>query len=75
MVTVMSAKAKKLTDSFRYQPENLEHPDPAVAEASLDAYLLRNKDAINASIEQDHAEFESREYFTLEQVMADIEVK
>jgi len=69
----MSAKAEKLADSFRYQSEDLEHPDPAAAEASLDSYLQRNKDAINASIDQDHAEFERGEYFTLEQVMADID--
>jgi predicted transcriptional regulator len=75
MVAMTTKTASKSAESFRYEPEDLEPRDPAAAEASLDAYLRRNKDAINASIEPDHAEFERGEYFTLDQVMADIDAE
>ncbi len=57
---------------FRYAPEDLAPRDAAADEAALDAYVKRNKDALNASIENAHAEFERGEYFTLDQTMADV---
>jgi predicted transcriptional regulator len=66
------AKAKKSKSGVRYAPEDLAPRDVAADEAVLDTYLQRNKDALNASIEKAHAEFEKGEYFTLDRVMADV---
>jgi predicted transcriptional regulator len=41
----------------------------------LEAFLDRNADALRASIEKADAEFERGEYFTLDQVMADIDAQ
>ena len=72
-MTIMNAKTtSKPIDTFRYEPEDLEPRDHAADVAAMDAFLVRNKDTINASIEKDNAEFERGEYFTLDQVMADI---
>jgi hypothetical protein len=57
---------------FRYTPEDLAPRDTVADEVALDGYAKRNKDALNASIENAHAEFEGGEYFTRDQVMADV---
>jgi len=59
-------------DTFRYEPEDLAPRDHLADEAALDAYLERNKDALNASIEEARAEFARGEYFTIDQVVADL---
>jgi hypothetical protein len=58
---------------LRDEPEDLAPRNQAEDEVWLDAYLRRNMHAINASLAEDHAEFERGEYFTLEQVIEDIE--
>jgi predicted transcriptional regulator len=69
------AKAKEAKSGLRYAPEDLVPRNVVADETALDAYLKRNKDALNASIERAHAEFERGEYFTLDQVMADVRVQ
>jgi hypothetical protein len=74
----MSTKTQQnrpLKTAFRYEPEDLEPQDNGRDQAALDAHLDRNKDALTASIEQSRAEFERGEYFTLDQVMADIDAQ
>ncbi|HEX3672980.1 MAG TPA: hypothetical protein VHU87_01785 [Rhizomicrobium sp.] len=67
-----TAKAKQAKSGILYEPEDLAPRNVAADEATLDTYLERNKDALNASIEKAHAEFANGEYFTLDQVMADV---
>jgi hypothetical protein len=55
-----------------YAPEDLEPRDAVHDEAALDAYLKRNKDALNDSVKKSRSEFERGEYFTLDQAMADV---
>lgn len=70
---IKAAKAKKLAKPLaRYTSEDLAPRDAAADDAALDSYLLRNKDPLNASIEKAHLEFEQGEYFTLDQVVADV---
>ncbi len=64
-------KTKPVQPDGRYTPEDLQPRDAAADDRAADAYLERNKDALNASIEKARAEFERGEYFTLDQVMAD----
>jgi predicted transcriptional regulator len=70
----MTAKPDKIKTQPlpRYAAEDLAPRDPVADEAASDAYLQRNRDALNASIEKAHAEFERGKYFTLDQVMADV---
>jgi predicted transcriptional regulator len=70
----MRTKAAKRSrpDDPSYAPEDLEPRDAVHDEAALDAYLTRNKNALNASIKRAESEFERGEYFTLEQAMADV---
>jgi len=70
----MSAKTAKPPKAL-YTKEDLEPRDAAADEAALDAFLKRNKDAINASIDKARAEYERGEYFTHEQVWADIKAQ
>jgi predicted transcriptional regulator len=65
-----SAKAKQ-----RYRPEDLEPRDPAADEAALNAWLLRNKDALNASARKAWKEFQRGEFFTHEEVMRDLKIQ
>jgi hypothetical protein len=46
------------------------HEDEAFTEAELDAWIERNKDALNASIEKAHQEYLRGEYYTIEETMA-----
>jgi predicted transcriptional regulator len=72
----MNTKTAKAKQSVtRYAPEDLESRDAIADEAALDTFLRRNKDAINASIEKAHEEFERGEYFTLDEVMADLKAQ
>ncbi len=65
-------KAKRTKPASRYKPEELTPRDPTEDDAAIDAYLKRNRAALNASIRKAKAEFERGEYLTLEQVMAEI---
>jgi len=70
----------KSTDSGNI-PSSVEEKDepfrePTEAEwADVDAWIERNKDALNASIEEAHAQFERGEYSTLGEVMARIRAR
>ncbi len=70
-----SKQPSKAADIFRYEPEDLEPRDSAADKAAVDAYIERNKDAINVSIDKAHAEFERGEYLTLDQVKANIDAR
>lgn len=67
----MSAKTAKPPKAL-YTEEDLAPRDAAADEAALDAWLERNKDALNASFDKAKAEYERGEYFTHEQVWAEI---
>jgi hypothetical protein len=71
-MTAKVAKAKQAKTSVRYTRDDLAPRDAAADDAALDVYLQRNKQALNASIEKAHAEFERGEYFTLDQAVADV---
>lgn len=71
-MNVKAAKQKRAKPAIRYAPEDLAARDAAADDAAVDAYVARNKDALNASIKKAHAEFERGEHFTLDQVSADI---
>jgi hypothetical protein len=60
---------------FQYEPEDLRPRDDTAEQAELEAYLERNKGALGASIEQARAELARGEYYTLEQVIADVEAE
>jgi hypothetical protein len=61
----------KTTDTKpRYAPEDLESRDPVADEARMDAWLQRNKDALNASAKKALEEFKRGEYFSDEDVTA-----
>ncbi|MGH6871758.1 MAG: hypothetical protein ACREHE_09640 [Rhizomicrobium sp.] len=67
-----AAKPKASQRRPRYASEDLAPRNAVADEAKLDTYLKRNKDGLNASIEKAHTEFERGEYFTMDQVMADM---
>jgi len=58
-----------------YTEEDLAPRDHAADEAALDAWIERNKDALNASIDKARAEFERGHYFTHEQVWAEVSAR
>lgn len=74
-MSTKTAKAKPAKSSFRYAPEDVEPRDCGADEAFADAYTKRNKDALNASIEEAHAAFERGDYFTLDQAIADVKAQ
>jgi antitoxin ParD1/3/4 len=69
----MSTKAEK--PKFRYLPEDLESRDPVADEAAVDAWVKRNKGALNESIRQADEEFARGEYYTLDEVMAELKAR
>lgn len=70
-----SAKAKPRKSGFRYAPEDLAPRDLAADEALLDAFIKSNKDALNASVEKARAQIMRGEYFTRDQVIADLKAQ
>jgi hypothetical protein len=60
---------------YRYTAEDLESRDPVADEAALDAWIERNKDALNASIRKADEEFAHGKYFTLDEVMAELKAR
>jgi predicted transcriptional regulator len=62
-MSTKTAKPKRTASGLHYMAED---------EAAVDSFLERNKDALNASIEKAHAEFERGVFFTLDQAMADV---
>ena len=76
-MTAMDTKAAThRSDTFRYEPEDLQPSDDTVEQAELEAYLERNKDVLAASsIEQARIELVQGEYYTLDQVVADVDAQ
>ena len=70
----MSTKTAKPAKAL-YTEEDLAPRDHAADEAALDAWIERNKDALKASFKQAKEEYERGEYFTHEQVCADIKAQ
>jgi hypothetical protein len=70
----MSTKTAKPPKAL-YTEEDLAPRDHAADEAALDAWLERNKDALNASADRAREEYERGEYYTHEQVWADIKAQ
>jgi hypothetical protein len=70
----MTAKTAKPPKAL-YTEEDLAPRDHAADEAALDAWLRRNKDAINASADKAREEFERGHYYTLDQVIADVKAQ
>ena len=68
-------KTRPRKSGFRYAPEDLAPRDSAADEAFLDAFIKRNKDTLNASIETARARIMRGEYFTRDQVMADVKAQ
>jgi len=71
-MSTKTAKPKRIASGLRYTPEDLAPRNMVADEAAVDSFLERNKDALNASIEKAHAEFERGTFFTLDQAMADV---
>ena len=74
-MSTKTAKTKPAKSAFRYAPEDVEPRDRKADDAFADAYTKRNKDALNASIEEAHAAFERGDYFTLDQAIADVQAQ
>jgi hypothetical protein len=75
MTTMDTRTATRPADTFRYEPEDLQPSDDTDEQAELEAYLERNQDALAASIEQARVELERSEYYTLDQVVADVDAQ
>jgi predicted transcriptional regulator len=60
---------------FRYTKEDLAPRNVAAEEAAMGAYIERNKDGINASIDLAREQYARGEFFTHEQVFADLEAQ
>ena len=60
---------------FRYTEEDLAPRDPVAEGALMDAFIERNKDTLNASIVKARAQIAAGEYFTHDQVMADLKAQ
>jgi hypothetical protein len=70
-----TAKIRAAKKRFRYEQEDLAPRDLAADEASVDSYVERNKDALNASIGKARGQIARGEYFTHDQVMADLKAQ
>jgi hypothetical protein len=51
------------------------HEDNVLSEAEMEAWFERNKDALKASIEEAQAQIERGEWYTLEEVMAELKAQ
>ena len=74
-MSTRTAKTKPRKSRFRYQREDLAPRDLMADEAFVDNYVERNKDALNASIRNAREQIARGEYFTHDQVMADLKAQ
>ena len=58
-----------------YTEEDLAPRDHAADEAALDAWIERNKEALRASFKKAREEYERGEYYTHEQVWAEVSAR
>jgi predicted transcriptional regulator len=74
-MSARTAKGKPKKIRFRYEREDLTPRDLVADEALVDAYVERNKDALNASIRKARGQLARGEYLTHDQVMADLKAQ
>lgn len=67
----MTAKTAKPAKAL-YTEEDLAPRDHAADEAAMDAWIERNKEALKASFKKAKEEYKRGEYFTHEQVWAEL---
>ncbi len=70
----MTAKTAKPAKAL-YTEEDLAPRDHAADEAAMDAWIERNKDALNASIRKSRAEYEQGKYRTLDEVITAVKAQ
>ena len=70
-----TAKTKPAKSGFRYAQEDLAPRDVAADEALVNAFIKQNKDALNASIKTARGQIARGDYFTRDQVMADLKAQ
>jgi predicted transcriptional regulator len=70
-----TTKPNSTEPGFRYTEEDLAPRDPVAEGALMDAFIERNKDTLNASIVKARAQIAAGEYFTHDQVMADLKAQ
>src|ERR1700753_3312212 len=73
----MTRKPRKPAKGLAEPEAAYRHPadDNDVPTDALDAYLWRNRDAINASIRRGREEYARGEYYTAEEVLAEIKAR
>jgi predicted transcriptional regulator len=73
----MMKKPRKPAKGLAEPEAAYRHPADGgyVPEDALDAYLWRNRDAINASIRKSNEEYARGHYYTAEEVMAEIKAR
>jgi hypothetical protein len=72
MVTKPAKPKADLKDSVALSENDVLRPMTPAEEAEMDAWLLRNKDALNASIRKSREQFARGEFYTQEQVDAEL---
>ena len=65
-------RSKSVRREFRYSAEDLEPKDAAADDAFIDAFIERNREALNESLAAIEKSFERGEVHTLKEVMAEI---
>ncbi len=76
MMPVMKSTTNQDTPTiFRYEPEDIEQRDESAETADVEQKLEQHSVAVAAKLQQARAEFARGEYFTLEQVTADIDAQ
>ncbi|MEI9992108.1 MAG: hypothetical protein WDM86_18980 [Rhizomicrobium sp.] len=70
-MTIKSAKPD--SDLPAEDDDDIPRPPTEQEEAELDAWIERNKDALNASFRKADAEYARGHYYTLEEVLAHLE--
>lgn len=72
----MTAKPPKKGKRGLSEPEaEYRHEDAELTEAELDAWGERNKEALNASLDEAEAQIERGEWHTLEEVRAHLDAQ
>ncbi len=74
-MAIKTKDTKSTQATFRYDAEDLRPRDAETERASLEAYLDRNNQALEASIARAREGFDRGTYYTLDQVMADIDAQ
>jgi len=70
----MNTKSAKPSKAL-YTEEDLAPRDHAADEAAMDAWIERNKDALKASFRESKEQYERGEFYTHEQVWAEVSAR